>query len=227
MVLHRVATCDQGAMTSATRRRYGAGKDSEAHRKETFSERYGWYDPCVTVGRARRFSKGLRGMETRRVLLVDDDPEAVKVAVSLLRDEPYRLLWATTARDGLRLVRQHTPDLIVLSWTLPEMTGDQFAEILENDPATASIPLVLFSLEPWVFGAHHRTRAAQVVNKSTMVEDLAPRVRDALGLAPAPNTPSDILAQIRDRSQWWAGEQDDDWRLAYRQELRASFALGA
>lgn len=166
-------------------------------------------------------------METRRVLLVDDDPEAVKAAVSLLRDEPYRLLWATTARDGLRLVRQHTPDLIILSWTLPEMTGDQFAEIIDNDPTTANIPLVLFSLEPWVFGAHHRIRAAQVVNKSMMVEDLAPRVRDALGLAPAPDTSSVTLAQIRDRSQWWAGEQEDDWRLAYRREIRASYPLGA
>lgn len=195
--------------------------------KKRFRNGVGGTIPALLWGEQGDFRKVFRGMETRRVLLVDDDPESVKVAVSLLRDEPYRLLWATTARDGLRLVRQHTPDLIILSWTLPEMTGDQFAEILDNDPATANIPLVLFSLEPWVFGAHHRTRAAQVVNKSTMVEDLAPRVRDALGLAPAPNTSSVTLAQIRDRSQWWAGEQEDDWRLAYRHEIRASYPLGA
>lgn len=173
------------------------------------------------------FRKVILGMETRRVLLVDDDPDAVKLAVSLLREEPYRLLWATSARDGLRLARQHTPDLIILSWTLPEMTGDQFAEILDNDPATAGIPQVLFSLEPWVFGAYHRTRAAQVVNKSMMDEDLAPRVRDALGLAPAVGTSSLVLAQIRDRSQWWTGEQEVDWRLANRRELRATYALRA
>ncbi|MDQ3855023.1 MAG: response regulator, partial [Chloroflexota bacterium] len=116
-------------------------------------------------------------MDTRRVLLVDDDPGTVRMAVSLLRDEPYRLLWATTSEDALQLARQHRPDAIVLSWTLPEMTGDELAEILHHDPNAADIPLILMGLEPWLFDQVHRDRAVQVVNKTYMDAELVPRVR--------------------------------------------------
>lgn len=172
------------------------------------------------------YRKG-RQMETKRVLIVEDDPESVRMAVSLTRDEPYRVLWAGTARAGLELARLHVPDVILLSWTLPEMNGDQFAAALERHPVTARIPLVLFSLEPWVFAARVRERAVQVVNKTLMFEDLVPRLRDTLGLAPRPETAPQTLARLRDRSLWWEGEQEGDWRPLQRLLLRADPLLRA
>ncbi len=164
---------------------------------------------------------------TKRVLIVEDDPDSVRMAVALLRNEPYRLLWATNAHDALQLARQHTPDVILLSWTLPEMNGNSFAELLESDPVTARIPLVLFSLEPWVFAARWREKAVQVVNKTYMFEELAPRLRDALDLPPVPETTEQALARLRDRSLWWAGEHEEDWRPVYRGRLRNTHLLGA
>ena len=166
-------------------------------------------------------------MQTKRVLIVEDDPDSVRMAVSLLRDEPYRLLWATNARAGIELARQHTPDAILLSWTLPETNGDGFAELLDLDPVTSRIPLVLFSLEPWLFGRRSRDKAAQVVNKTYMCEELAPRLRDALGLLPAPETSRPELDRLRDRSLWWDGEEEGDWRPAHRDRLRTAPLLGA
>lgn len=157
-------------------------------------------------------------VETRRVLLVDDDPDAVKLAVSLLRDEPYRLLWATDAHSALELARLHTPDAIVLSWALSDMTGDELAELLALDSVTARIPLILFSLEPWLFGEEWRDRAAQVVNK-TYINELLPRLRDVLGLSTELDTDPVELARIRDRSLWWEGEEEGDWRPFKRQLL--------
>lgn len=158
-------------------------------------------------------------MNTRRVLLVEDEPEAARMAMSLLRDEPYRLLWATSGTDALRLARLHSPDAIVLSWTLPEMNGDQFAALLALNPAAADIPLVLFSLEPWTFHPLTRGKAVQVVNKASMGRELAPRLRDALGIEPTPLSSPEELARIRDRSLWWLGEEEEDWRPAKRRLL--------
>lgn len=158
-------------------------------------------------------------METRRVLLVEDDPGAARMAVSLLRNEPYRLLWATNPHDALELARLHKPDAILLSWTLPSMTGDQFADLLSLHSGTADIPLILLGLEPWLFSKQHRDRAVQVVNKTYLRDELAPRVRDALGLAPADSTESEKLARIRDRSLWWEGEDEEDWRPDQRRRL--------
>ncbi len=162
---------------------------------------------------------------TRRVLMVEDDRDAVQIAVSLLRDEPYRLLVATNANDALRLVRLHRPDAILLSWTLPDMTGNDFADLLALDPATADIPLILFGLEPWLFGQKHRLKAAQVVNKTYMHEELAPRVRAALNITPSPDVSAQELARLRDRSLWWQGESEENWRALYRRELSISALL--
>ena len=159
---------------------------------------------------------------TTRILLVEDDPSVVKPAVAILRDEPYRLLWATNAHDALTLARLHSPDVILLSWTLPEMNGDEFTELLSLHPATAGIPLVLMSLEPWVFGEACRQKAVQVVNKTYLYDELAMRVRDALELEPARTTKPQELERIRDRSQWWTGEEEGDWRPAQRSRLSTS-----
>lgn len=158
-------------------------------------------------------------MQTKRVLIVEDDLESVRMAVSLLRDEPYRLLHASNPRDALRLARQHRPDVILLSWTLPGITGDEFAEMLDMDPATTSIPLVLFSLEPWLFGERCREKTVQVVNKTSMYDELLPRMRDALDMNPPAEIGPHELAQLRDRSQWWEGEEEGDWRPAQRSRL--------
>src|ERR687886_71313 len=101
--------------------------------------------------------------EARRVLLVEDDPETVQMAVSLLRDEPCRLICAASGRDALEIERRIRPDAIVISWALPDTTGDHLADVLSQDPRTRDIPLVLFGLEPWLFGSEWRWKAAQVV----------------------------------------------------------------
>ncbi len=163
--------------------------------------------------------EGVAAVETKRVLIVDDDPESVRMAVSLLRDEPYRLLWSDEPAAALALAHTHLPDLILLSWTLPDMTGDEFAEQLASHPETADIPIVLVSLEPWLFAPSRRERATQVINRTFMDAELAPRVREALGLEPSPWLSPTDLVRIRDRSQWWAGEEEGDWRMDQRLKL--------
>ena len=158
-------------------------------------------------------------MSAPRILVVEDDPRTVQLVVSLLRDEPYRLLCANTPEAALRLARTYTPDVVLLSWTLPGMTGDQFADLLALDPSTAGIPLIPFSLEPWLFADRNRRRAVQVVNKVNIADELVPRVRDGLGLMPSPYTSMPDLARMRNRSLWWEGEHENDWRAELRRQL--------
>lgn len=155
-------------------------------------------------------------METRRVLIVEDDPDAVRMAVSLLRDHPIRLLWATNAEDGFELARMHQPDAVLVSWTLPDMSGDELADCLALHPLTARIPIILSGLEPWLFSPQNRERAAQVINKTYLQDELVPRVLDVLGVPSSPVTDPQHLARIRDRSLWWEGEEEEDWRVEKR-----------
>ncbi len=160
----------------------------------------------------------------RRLLIVDDDPDSVRLIVGLLRDEPIRLLWATSAHAALELARMHSPNAILLSWTLLEMSGSELADLLALDPATARIPIVLLSLEPWLFSERSRYRVAQVVNRNYICDELVPRVRDALGLPQPSDTPSEEVFRLRDRSLWWRREEAD-WRPHLRRSIRDTIPL--
>jgi CheY-like chemotaxis protein len=81
-------------------------------------------------------------MAARRVLLVDDYPDALEVWGLYLRAMGYDVI---EADDGLNAVTQahlHHPDIIVLDLELPGITGFEAALRLRNSPETRDIPLI-------------------------------------------------------------------------------------
>ncbi|MDQ3856771.1 MAG: hypothetical protein M3281_10315 [Chloroflexota bacterium] len=158
-------------------------------------------------------------MSSPRVLVVEDDPETVRLIVSLLRDQPCRLLCPGNPRDALRLARTQGPDRILVSWAIRHMTGDQFADLLSLQPSTRDLPVALLALEPWLIAERHRDRAVQIVDQTYIRDELVARVRDALNLPPSPGTSAQELARIRDRGQWWTYADEPDWRARLRSQL--------
>ena len=81
-------------------------------------------------------------MSPKRVLLVDDYPDALEIWGLYLRTMGYEVV---TADDGLKAVdeaHQHLPDVIVLDLELPGITGFEAAIRLRNADDTAEIPLI-------------------------------------------------------------------------------------
>lgn len=81
-------------------------------------------------------------MAPKRILLVDDYPDALEIWGLYLRSLGYEV---ETADDGLKAVEQahrHLPDIIVLDLELPGITGFEAAVRLRQAPDTASIPLI-------------------------------------------------------------------------------------
>jgi len=62
-----------------------------------------------------------------RILLVDDDPNWVRAASRTLNSAGYEVLEASTASDGLRLAKEHRPDLVLLDVALPDATASRCA----------------------------------------------------------------------------------------------------
>jgi diguanylate cyclase (GGDEF)-like protein len=67
-------------------------------------------------------TQGLR----RTVLLVDDDAAMLTFHKKLLVSEGYRILTATSARDGFDLLARHQVDIVVTDYVMPEMDGIEF-----------------------------------------------------------------------------------------------------
>ena len=73
----------------------------------------------------------------QRILVVDDEPEAVELVEFNLKQAGYAVSTAADGAEALRKARAQTPDLIVLDVMLPEMDGFEICKTLRLDAATA------------------------------------------------------------------------------------------
>lgn len=82
-----------------------------------------------------------------RVLLVEDNPDILKVAsLALHLDGRFQVLQASSGRQGLALARTEHPDLVVLDVMMPEMDGYETLRRLKADAETAAIPVVFLTI---------------------------------------------------------------------------------
>ena len=79
------------------------------------------------------------------VLLVDDNPQNLKVLYETLKDKGYRLLIANEGQKALDLAHRHQPEVILLDIMMPDMDGYEVCERLKADPATADCAVVFLS----------------------------------------------------------------------------------
>lgn len=81
-------------------------------------------------------------MKQTTVLIVEDNALNAELLRDLLRYKGYRTLESATAADGLRLVRETFPDLVLMDVRLPDMSGIEAVGRLRADPAVDHIPVV-------------------------------------------------------------------------------------
>lgn len=86
-------------------------------------------------------------MESKKKILIIDDEEdfCFFVKGNLENTEEFDVLATTSAKEGIKLARVEKPDLILLDLNMPEMSGDEVAQILSNRPETKKIPIVFFT----------------------------------------------------------------------------------
>ncbi len=80
-----------------------------------------------------------------KILLVDDEPDALEVLGFKLRQAGYNALLAKDGARAIALARDERPALIVLDLMLPEVDGLEVCKILRRDPNTASIPIIMLT----------------------------------------------------------------------------------
>jgi two-component system cell cycle response regulator DivK len=76
------------------------------------------------------------------VLIVEDNPTNMTLALFLLRSAGHAVLSATDAEAGLTLARDKRPDLILMDIQLPGMDGLEATAQLKRDEATRDIPVI-------------------------------------------------------------------------------------
>jgi two-component system, cell cycle response regulator DivK len=77
-----------------------------------------------------------------RVLIIEDNPANMKLAVLLLHNVGHIALSAVDAETGIAAARADQPDLILMDIQLPGMDGLTATGLLKQDPTTAHIPII-------------------------------------------------------------------------------------
>jgi two-component system phosphate regulon response regulator PhoB len=79
------------------------------------------------------------------ILVVEDEPAIQELISYNLAQAGHELLKADSAEQALRLVQAALPDLILLDWMLPGISGVEFARRLRSDRRTRQIPIIMLT----------------------------------------------------------------------------------
>ena len=81
----------------------------------------------------------------KRVLMIDDEADLIKVVHVRLAAEGYDFISATNGLEGLEAAEKEKPDLILLDVMMPHMHGLDVLKNLKKDSDTASIPVIMLT----------------------------------------------------------------------------------
>ena len=90
-------------------------------------------------------SGSANGMTRGRVLVVEDDPQNARLLTRLLINDGFFVEVVGDGRAALSAVAAHPPDVILLDWMLPHLSGIDVCRHLKLDPTTRLIPIVLLT----------------------------------------------------------------------------------
>jgi DNA-binding NarL/FixJ family response regulator len=83
--------------------------------------------------------------ETKKLLLVDDDPNLILLVKDYLEWKGYEVVAAENGREALEILETQIPDMIVCDVMMPEMDGYTFVEKVKNNPKLNWIPFLFLS----------------------------------------------------------------------------------
>jgi diguanylate cyclase (GGDEF)-like protein len=84
----------------------------------------------------------------KKVLVVDDDPDYMRVVLAYFKEEPYEVLTARDGLDALRIVEEESPDLILMDVLMPKMDGIEVCKALKHEERFQRyrhIPVIIFT----------------------------------------------------------------------------------
>ena len=121
-------------------------------------------------------------MQTPSVLVVEDEPAQREILAYNLEAEGFRVQQADNGEEALLIVAEETPDLIVLDWMLPNVSGIEVCRRLKSRAETKAVPIIMLSArsEETDLVRGLETGADDYMVKPYSVAELMARVRTQL-----------------------------------------------
>jgi CheY-like chemotaxis protein len=83
-------------------------------------------------------------MNTKRILIVDDDIDLINVVTTILENEDYEVISANNKKEGIEMARTEKPDLAILDVMMTtQFEGFEMAKEIVTDPVLKNIPILM------------------------------------------------------------------------------------
>lgn len=118
------------------------------------------------------------------VLIADDDFISLEVLKAMLEEFPLDLLVANNGQEALDLCLAHEPELLILDYDMPDLTGAEVCRTLRQNPTFADTPIVALTGHQSVseLNACRTAGMNETIHKPVSPDTLAVLLREYLSL---------------------------------------------
>ena len=81
----------------------------------------------------------------KKILIVDDDPDIITYTTTVLEENNYKPIIAKNGEEGMNLIREEKPDLIILDVLMPKQSGIKIYRELKSTDSYKNIPVIIQS----------------------------------------------------------------------------------
>ena len=84
-------------------------------------------------------------MMKAKIFIVEDEPSIVQLVKYNLEKENFKVLVSNNGEEGLQEIKKTEPDLILLDWMLPDLSGIDICKALRKDTKFKNIPIIMLT----------------------------------------------------------------------------------
>lgn len=129
-------------------------------------------------------------MLKKRILVVDDDKEVVRLMRGYLEQSGYEVLVAYNGESAIHIMRRESPDLVLLDLMLPDRDGWDVTRTVRNDPNLMHLPIIMLTARV--------SNTDKIVGLELGADDYVTK----------PYNPREVVARVRARLRVQAGGQE-------------------
>ena len=85
-------------------------------------------------------------MEKLKILLIDDEPDFLRIMGLHIKSWGYELVTASSGEDGIAAVKCDKPDVVILDYVMPDMDGIKVLKQIRK--IDSSLPVIMFTANP-------------------------------------------------------------------------------
>lgn len=140
-----------------------------------------------------------------KILVVDDEPQMRATITEIIRSAGHEVIEATDGLGALLDIKEHKPDLVLLDWMIPELTGGEVIQKIRGDREYASVSETIIVVVSDFDGEEsHRTYEAVGANEFVAKRDDPRELKEHLLRT------VDALLKQKDDLQKYVQEMEDD-----------------